>query len=151
MPRLAPRRSCGRWGSQEQPYRFRVTPDMGMKREDADQLREVTVRSATGQPVPLGLLGHPSYVTTPAAIRTENGELVAFVYVDLNPGTDVSSYVGGAQRELDRALGAQEIRLEPGERIEWTGQYQLLAAAQQPLIKNSPGCDQTQRQWLPHW
>jgi len=117
----------------KQPYRFRVTPDMGMKREDADQLREVTVRSATGQPVPLGLLGHPSYVTTPAAIRTENGELVAFVYVDLDPGTDVSSYVGGAQRELDRALGAQEIRLEPGERIEWTGQYQLLAAGERRL------------------
>lgn len=116
-----------------QSYRFRVTPDMGMKREDADQLREVTVRSATGQPVPLGLLGHPSYVTTPAAIRTENGELVAFVYVDLNPGTDVSSYVGGAQRELDRALGAQEIRLEPAERIEWTGQYQLLAAGERRL------------------
>jgi Cu(I)/Ag(I) efflux system membrane protein CusA/SilA len=117
----------------KQPYRFRVTPDMGMKREDADQLREVTVRSATGQPVPLGLLGHPTYVTTPAAIRTENGELVAFVYVDLNPGTDVSSYVGVAQRELDRALGAQEIHLESGERIEWTGQYQLLAAGERRL------------------
>src|SRR5260370_17775721 len=101
-----------------QSYRFRVTPDMGMKREDADQLREVTVRSATGQPVPLGLLGHPSYVTTPAAIRTENGELVAFVYVDLNPGTDVSSYVGGAQPELDRALAAQQIPPEPRARIQ---------------------------------
>jgi Cu(I)/Ag(I) efflux system membrane protein CusA/SilA len=117
----------------KQPYRFRVTLEMGMKREDADQLREVTVRSATGQPVQLGLLGHPTYVTTPAAIRTENGELVALVYVDLDPGTDVSSYVGGAQRELDRALAAQEIRLEPGERIEWTGQYQLLAAGEQRL------------------
>ncbi len=118
----------------KQSYRFRVTPDMGgMKREDGDQLREVTVRSATGQPVPLGLLGHPSYATTPATIRTENGELVAFVYVDLNPGTDVSSYVGGAQRELDRALSAQEISLEPGERIEWTGQYQLLAAGERRL------------------
>jgi len=117
----------------KQRYRFRVSSDMGMKREDADQLREVTVRSATGRPVPLGLLGHPSYVTTPAAIRTENGELVAFVYVDLNPGTDVSSYVGGAQRELDRALDAQEIRLQSGERIEWTGQYQLLAAGERRL------------------
>jgi Cu(I)/Ag(I) efflux system membrane protein CusA/SilA len=136
--RVAPFEATHGHGGQTIPrgkeaYRFRVTPDMGMKREDADQLREVTVRSATGQPVPLGLLGHPSYVTTPAAIRTENGELVAFVYVDLNPGTDVSSYVGGAQRELDRALGAQEIRLEPGERIEWTGQYQLLAAGERRL------------------
>ncbi len=134
--RIAPFQATHGHGGQavprgKQSYRFRVTS--GMRREDADQLREVTVRSATGQPVPLGLLGHPSYVTTPAAIRTENGELVAFVYVDLNPGTDVSSYVGGAQRELDRALGAQEIRLEPGERIEWTGQYQLLAAGERRL------------------
>src|SRR5260370_17656184 len=97
-----------------QSYRFRVTPDMGMKREDADQLREVTVRSATGQPVPLGLLGHPSYVTTPAAIRTENGELVAFVYIDLNPGTHVSRYAGGPQRELNPALRTQAIRLQLG-------------------------------------
>ncbi|HEU0091620.1 MAG TPA: efflux RND transporter permease subunit, partial [Vicinamibacteria bacterium] len=77
--RIAPFQGTHGHGGQavprgKQPYRFRVTPDMGMKREDADQLREVTVRSATGQPVPLGLLGHPSYVTTPAAIRTENGE-----------------------------------------------------------------------------
>ena len=42
--------------------------------------------------VQLGLLGHPVYDTVPAAIRTENGEMVAYVYVDLDSGTDVSSY-----------------------------------------------------------
>jgi Cu(I)/Ag(I) efflux system membrane protein CusA/SilA len=115
------------------PYRFRVTPSMGMKREDADQLRDVTVRSSTGQPVPLALLGHPSYVTEPAVLRTESGELVAYVYVDLSPGTDVSTYVGNAQRALDDARSKGEIQLAPGERIEWNGQYQLMAAGERRL------------------
>ena len=117
----------------KQPYRFRVLPDMTMKREDADQLREVTVRATTGRPVPLGLLGHPSYITAPATIRTENGEMVAYVYVDLQPGTDVASYVDRARRDLDGARAGGRIRLEPGERIEWSGQYQLLAAGERRL------------------
>ncbi len=118
-------------GSQQ--YRLRVALDMGMKREDADQLRDVTVSSPTGQAVPLALLGHPSYVTEPAVLRTENGELVAYVYVDLDPGMDVASYVAGARRALDDARVAGQLRLEPGERIEWNGQYQLLAAGERRL------------------
>jgi Cu(I)/Ag(I) efflux system membrane protein CusA/SilA len=119
---------------QSKPYRVRVAPDMAMRREDADQLREITVRSAAGgPPVPLALLGHPAYLTRPALVRTEQGELVAYVYVDLNEGTDVSSYVRGAQSELDHAQATGELRLETGERIEWTGQYKLLAAGEERL------------------
>jgi Cu(I)/Ag(I) efflux system membrane protein CusA/SilA len=116
-----------------QPYRLRVAPEMSMRRVDADQLREITVRSETGQVVPLGLLGHPVYATVPAAMRTENGELVAYVYVDLDSGTDVASYVKGAEQSLASAVKSGEIRLEPAERIEWTGQYQLMAAGEQRL------------------
>jgi copper/silver efflux system protein len=121
-----------------QLYRLRVAPNMSMKREDADQLRDVTVRAATGQPVPLALLGHPSYVTEPAVLRTESGELVAYVYVDLTPGTDVSSYVGNARRALDLAESRGDIQLQPGERIEWNGQYQLMAAGERRLKLIAP-------------
>jgi Cu(I)/Ag(I) efflux system membrane protein CusA/SilA len=69
----------------------------------------------------------------PAAIRTENGEMVAYVYVDLEAATDVASYVGHAQAELEAAQARGEIRLQPRERIEWTGQYQLLAAGERWL------------------
>ncbi len=63
---------------QSKPYRVRVATDMSMKREDADALREVTLRSSTEPPVPLALLGHPSYVT-PARDdpHLEGKELVA--------------------------------------------------------------------------
>ena len=120
-----------------QLYRVRVAPnrdDLDMSHAGVvDRLRDVTVRSGSGQPVPLALLGRASFVTTPAMIRTERGEQVAYVYVDLNEGTDVQNYVRGARRELDQALAQSDLRLEPGERIEWTGQYELLAQGQQRL------------------
>jgi Cu(I)/Ag(I) efflux system membrane protein CusA/SilA len=124
--------------------RVRIAPDVNMSampgpapeplRGPADQLREVTVRASdTGPPVPLALIGRPAYVIRPAMIRTERGELVAYVYVDLAEGTDLLGYVERAQRELDQAEATKEIRLDPGERIEWTGQYDLLAAGQRRL------------------
>lgn len=96
-----------------------------------DLLREATVRAnADGarQPVPLALLGRPEFVTVPAMLRAERGESVAYVYVDLADGTDLLRYVERAQREIELAVprGA-------GERLEWTGQYELLAAGQRRL------------------
>ena len=118
---------------RQQPYRLRIVSGMSMRPADADLLREITVRSKTGQVVPLGLIGHPVYDTVPATIRTENGEMVAYVYVDLDSGTDVASYVKSGRENLNGAIGRGEIRLQPGERIEWTGQYELMAAGQKRL------------------
>ncbi|HLK89037.1 MAG TPA: efflux RND transporter permease subunit [Polyangia bacterium] len=118
---------------RQQPYRLRISPDLSMKPADADLLREITVRSKTGQVVPLGLIGHPLHETVPATVRTENGEMVAYVYVDLESGTDVATYVTAARADLDGAIRRGEIQLGPGERIEWTGQYELMAKGQQRL------------------
>jgi copper/silver efflux system protein len=118
---------------QTKPYRIRVASDMSMKREDADQLREVTLHSSTEPPVPLALLGNPLYVKQPGVIRTEGRDLVAYVYVDLNDGIDVATYVRDAQSALEQAQAKGEVKLEPAERIEWTGQSQLLAAGEQRL------------------
>ena len=121
--------------------RVRITPEPPdvRPRGPADELREITVRAATtdlqaaGQPVPLALLGHPTYLRQPAALRTERGALCAYVYVDLTEGTDIQRYVERAKREVDAAVAAGQIHLQPGERMEWTGQYSLLVAGQQRL------------------
>lgn len=121
-----------------QVYRVRIAPEAGMSHAATDPLRAaaalraVTVRSSrSGQPVPLTLLGRPSFVNQPAVVRSERGELVAYVYVDLDEGTDLRGYVERAQRDLDQA--GDELRLGPGERWEWTGQYELLAAGERSL------------------
>jgi Cu(I)/Ag(I) efflux system membrane protein CusA/SilA len=115
--------------------RVRLAPEPDF-RGPADRLRNVTVRAsqdAAGAPVPLGLLGRASVVTEPAMLRTELGELVAYIYVDLAEGSDLSTYVEMAKREIDRAQAAGEIALGAGEHIEWTGQYKLLAAGRSRL------------------
>jgi Cu(I)/Ag(I) efflux system membrane protein CusA/SilA len=66
-------------------------------------------------------------------LRTERGELVAYLYIDLNAATDVADYVTRAQREVDRGLAEGKLRLDPGERIEWTGQYELMTAGEKRL------------------
>jgi Cu(I)/Ag(I) efflux system membrane protein CusA/SilA len=87
--------------------RVRIAPDVNMPgmrpdteplRGPADQLRTATVRASSGgAPVPLAMLGRVGYVTEPAMIRTERGELVAYIYVDLTEGTDLSRYVEQAR------------------------------------------------------
>jgi len=127
---------------QGRRLRVRLTPEPPdvRPRALADELREVTVRSAalrpqapSGQPVPLALLGHPTYVSRPAALRQERGELCAYVYVDLTEGVDIQSYVDRAKSAVNAAVASGRIHLEPGERIEWTGQYSLLLAGRQRL------------------
>jgi Cu(I)/Ag(I) efflux system membrane protein CusA/SilA len=59
-------------------------------------------------------------------LRTEGGELVAYVYVDLKDGTDPATFVRDAGALLPRDL-------REGERLEWTGHYALLAEGEQRL------------------
>jgi copper/silver efflux system protein len=123
--------------------RVRVVPDVDMPamtptseplRGPADQLRATTVRAIDGgPPVPLALLGRVGYASEPSLLRSEHGERVAYVYVDLTAGADVSSYVVRARHAIATAIASGDLRLEPGERIEWTGQYELLAAGQHRL------------------
>lgn len=117
--------------------RLRVLPAaMDSTRGAADQLRDVTVRAGAdgaGQPVPLGLLGHAVYATHPAMLRSERGELVAYLHVDLAAGADLTGYVQQAQRDVAEARATGALALQPGERIEWAGQYQLLQASERRL------------------
>jgi Cu(I)/Ag(I) efflux system membrane protein CusA/SilA len=114
--------------------RLSLTPSDG-PRGPVDRLRSATVRASRtdAAAVPLGLLGRASYVTQPAAIRAERGRLAAYLYVDLADGTDVLHYVNEARRDLGHAVSEGLIDLRPEERIEWTGQYELLAAGERRL------------------
>jgi Cu(I)/Ag(I) efflux system membrane protein CusA/SilA len=104
-----------------------------------DLIREATVRDRTGQEtVALGLLGHPVFETERALLRSERGERVAYVYVDVAEGADLAGYVEKARCEVEASLTAAGVRLSPGERIEWTGQYALLSAGEHRLMWIAP-------------
>jgi Cu(I)/Ag(I) efflux system membrane protein CusA/SilA len=108
--------------------RVRVGSDVS-DRGVSDLLRGATVRGAAAGPVPLALLGEPSYRTGPATIRTERGELCAYVYIDLDDGSDLAGYIARAKQ----VVSPDALSLRAGERIEWTGQYELILAGQARL------------------
>jgi len=96
-----------------------------------DVVRDATVRGGQdgkGQPVPLALLGRPKWVVAPATLRAEHGELCGYVHVDLVEGTDLAGFLSAARGAVGSALA-----LRPGERVDWIGQYELLAAGQRRL------------------
>jgi Cu(I)/Ag(I) efflux system membrane protein CusA/SilA len=97
----------------------------------ADELRAITIRSrgASPAPVPLALLGRPVFSSRPATLRTERGELCAYVHVDLAGGVDLARHVADVRAALDGAA----LALRPGERVELGGQYELLARGQKRL------------------
>ena len=133
--------------------RVRLTPYIPdvLARGETDVLRDMTVRSQAtepssasadarsrlvaqeSQPIPLALLGKPTYVRYPAALRIEKGELCAYIHVDLEDGVNIQDYVSRARGAVANALNLGAVQLGPSERIEWTGQYDLLIAGQRRL------------------
>jgi Cu(I)/Ag(I) efflux system membrane protein CusA/SilA len=107
-------------------------------KQPQDLVRDATVRagrnaqSGTGQPVPLALLGRAVWETTPATMRAERGELSGYVYVDLQDRTDIDGYVTRARHDVEAAV-AGVLQPAAGERLEWTGQYELLTAGRHRL------------------
>ncbi len=60
-------------------------------------------------------------------MRSENGKLVGFVFVDITT-SDIDGYVRMASQQL-----SQRIQYPPGYYIEWAGQFQYLQAAKERL------------------
>ena len=63
----------------------------------------------------------------PAEIKSENGRLVGYVYVDIS-SSDLGGYVATARAAVERS-----VKFPPGYAIEWTGQYVHLQHAKERL------------------
>src|SRR5947199_669656 len=96
-------------------------------REDLDALKRVLVPTPTGAQVPISMLADIQYKTGPPSVRSENGKLVGFVFVDITT-SDIAGYV----RKASQLLG-QRIQYPPGYYVEWAGQFQYLQAAKERL------------------
>lgn len=73
--------------------------------------------------VPLGEIATITQETGPMVVRTENATPTAWVYLDV-AGRDIGSYVQAAQAAVDR-----EVKLPPGYRLEWSGEYEYMQRA----------------------
>jgi Cu(I)/Ag(I) efflux system membrane protein CusA/SilA len=111
-------------GRERYPVNTRYARDF---REDLDALKRVLVPTPTGAQVPISMLADIQYKTGPPSVRSENGKLVGFAFVDITT-SDIAGYV----RKASQLLG-QRIHYPPGYYIEWAGQFQYLQAAKERL------------------
>ncbi len=104
------------------------------QRGDFEALRQVPVPVATGGFVPLSSVAELVVVDGPNQISRENGKRRVVVQANVR-GRDVGGVVADAQ-----AAVAREVRLPPGNYLEWGGQFENLAAASQRLALVVPAC-----------
>jgi Cu(I)/Ag(I) efflux system membrane protein CusA/SilA len=96
-------------------------------RDSLEALGASRVTTAGGQHVPLSEVAHISVVDGPAEIKSENGRLVGYVFVDIQ-GRDIGRYIEDAKQAV-----ANGLLLEPGYAVAWSGQYEHMARAKERL------------------
>jgi len=86
--------------------------------------KDVEVSLPGGGAVPLGEIAKVQLTRGATSIRTENGQLTTYIYVDIN-GRDLGGYVADAQKAV-----AATVKLPPGYSIGWSGQFEYLQRAE---------------------
>ena len=97
-------------------------------RDDMGSLRDVLVPTSQGAQVPLGQLATLRLVEGPPMIKSENARPNAWVFVDLEQGQDVGSYVQRAKE-----IVAESVEMPPGYSIKWSGQFEYMERANRRL------------------
>jgi Cu(I)/Ag(I) efflux system membrane protein CusA/SilA len=76
--------------------------------------------------VPMGQLADISVIKGPTAIKSEEGLLSLYVYVDFS-GRDVGGYVDDAKKKV------ASLKIPDGYRLEWSGEYEYLVKTHERL------------------
>ncbi|MBI3784071.1 MAG: efflux RND transporter permease subunit [Deltaproteobacteria bacterium] len=97
-------------------------------RENVQQLRRVLVPTSSGAQVPLAQLADIKLSEGPSMIRSENGQLAGYVYVDMSGSRDIGSYVDDAKKHVE-----ERLQLPKGYSLIWSGQYENLARVRERL------------------
>ena len=77
--------------------------------------------------VPLKDLAEIRVVKGPTGIRSEDGLLVAYVYIDTK-SSDLQGYINQAKPQL------KNIKVPPGYRLQWSGEYENMMQTRQNLL-----------------
>jgi Cu(I)/Ag(I) efflux system membrane protein CusA/SilA len=88
---------------------------------------DVQVPMASGGSIPLGEVATVKLTRGATSIRTENGQLAVYIFVDIRD-RDLGGYVADARRAV-----AKEVRFPPGYYVTWSGQFEYLERAEARL------------------
>ncbi|WP_019199732.1 efflux RND transporter permease subunit [Afipia birgiae] len=88
---------------------------------------DVQVPLASGGSVPLGEVASVKLTRGATSIRTENGQLAVYIFVDIT-GRDLGGYVADAREAV-----AKEVKFPPGYYVSWSGQFEYMERAEARL------------------
>ena len=85
---------------------------------------DALIPTPDGGTIPLGQVAKVVLSKGPASIRTENAQLVVYIFVDFRD-RDIGGYVADAQRAV-----AEQVKFPQGYYITWSGQFEYLQRAE---------------------
>lgn len=97
------------------------------ERDSLAGLMQLPVVAPGGVQVTLGQVADIRLSAGPPMLRSDNGRLVGYIYVDV-AGRDLGSVVADLQRAV-----ATQVQLPPGYGVAWSGQYEYLERALERL------------------
>ncbi len=127
-------------GRERYPVNVRYMREL---RNDMDKIKRILVpvsmasgassgmsgapQTETGGRVPLDEIADVEIIKGPTAIKSEEGLLANYVYVDYSGG-DVGGYVEKAKQKV-----ASAVKLPEGYRLEWSGDYEYIVKTHERL------------------
>ncbi|MGH8076791.1 MAG: efflux RND transporter permease subunit, partial [Lysobacter sp.] len=117
-------------GRERYPIVLRYPRD---QRDSLAALAQLPLIAPGGAQLSLSQVADIALSPGPPMLKSENGRLVGYVFVDV-AGRDLGSVVA----DLQRAMG-QQVKLPPGYAIAWSGQYEYLERALARLKWVVPG------------
>jgi Cu(I)/Ag(I) efflux system membrane protein CusA/SilA len=96
-------------------------------RADVNALKRVLISTPGGAQIPLDQVAMIALTTGPTVIRTEQAQLLGYVYVDV-ADRDIGGYVADA-----KAAVANLVTMPDGYYVEWSGQYEYMLRATERL------------------
>ena len=112
-------------GRERYPVNVRYGRDF---RSDLWKLRRVLVENPQGEQIPLEQLADIKITSGPGMIKSESGQLVGYVYVDITD-RDPGSYVEDA-----KAIVNKMVQVPPGYHLQWSGSFESMQRAKQRLM-----------------
>jgi Cu(I)/Ag(I) efflux system membrane protein CusA/SilA len=111
-------------GRERYPINVRYAREF---REDIETLKRVLVPTPMGAQIPISQVAEVKLTTGPPMVRSEDGQLVGFVFVDVT-GQGIADYVAAA-----REVVTEQVNLPPGYRLDWAGQFTYFERAKERL------------------
>ncbi len=123
-------------GRERYPVRLRFPRE---RREQIEALEHVLVSARNGAQVPLASVAEVKVVVGPSEIKSENGQLVAYVTMNTR-GRDEVSVVEDAERVLRAGAADGTLALPPGTWWQWAGQFENQVRSTRRLALLVPLC-----------